>query len=83
MTQSQQFVPADLNDIGDAVGLIDAAFEDFLADPAEANEAMATVPLRALVTVSALALETVKTLSPEMYQELVEKHKLVPQDAQA
>jgi len=83
MTQSQQFVPADLNDIGHAVDLIDAAFEDFLSDPAEANEALATVPLRALVMVSALALETVKTLSPEMYQALVEKHKLVPQDAQA
>lgn len=81
MTQLNQ-VTHDGN-IEDAVALIDAALTDFSENPEEANEALATVPLRELVIVSTLALESVKTLAPELYQRLVEKHKLVPQDAQA
>lgn len=80
MTQTTQMA-ADSN-ILDAVALIDAAFTDFTENPDEANEALATVPLRELVIVSTLALESVKTLDPELYQALVAKHKLVPQDPQ-
>lgn len=80
MTQSNQ-VP-DVR-IVDAVELIDAAFTGIKDDPDGADEALATVPLRELVILGTLALESVKTLAPELYQRLVEKHKLVPQDGQA
>ncbi len=81
MTQANQ--AAHNGNIEDAVALIDAALTDFSENPEEANEALATVPLRELVIVSTLALESVKVLAPELYRHLVEKHKLVPQDAQA
>ena len=82
MTQSNQV--AACGNIEDAVALIDAAFGDFLQHPAEvANDMLATVPLRELVILGTLALDSVKTMEPELYQRLLEKHKLVPQDAQA
>lgn len=81
MTQANQ--AAHNGNIEDAVALIDAAFTDFTEHPDDANEALATVPLRELVIVGTLALESVKMLAPELYRQLVEKHKLVPQDSQA
>lgn len=64
----------------DVAELMDAAFSDWNGDREGAEEALATVPLKPLVALAAMALPGLKDSDPETYARLVEKHKLVPQD---
>lgn len=64
------------HDIGDELYLIDATLSDWRADPEAAEQALATVPLAALVKLSTLALATIKTLEPEVYTHFLTKFQL-------
>lgn len=64
------------HDIAEELDLIDAAMTDWQDDPEQAAQACATVPLAALVKLSALALITVKTLEPDVYAHFLTKFKL-------
>ena len=68
--------------VAEAVELADAVLSDWTTLSLEegGEDALATIPLRPLVSLVTLALPTIEKMAPERYSDLLEKHKLTLQD---